>query len=299
MVQERFKTEKDNFETGSVESGSPFNLHYLVEHQTGGADFTYETEKDNFETGSVESGSPFNLQYIESESMEDKYAYEEYKEYIHSQKETIQNTDFYKPGPAESGSPFNLQYIESESMEDKYAYEEYINSQKEAIQNTDFYKSEHLIKARDFELFSSEVQDQEFRDVPAEIASDSENKFQKYMQNKGDNRYFENLLSDPKFEGNFNQFFETEYGPLISGVQNEFEKLSNYVNRNSDPGMNYEDIQSLIDSFEVEPEHLFGGLGKLAKAIVNKGKKLIKKGLKVASKVGNILLSWSFNQDNN
>jgi len=280
MTQERFKfkTEQDYFEVSSGESANPFNLTYLTSQQTGNNKSTYETEQDYFEVSSGESANPFNLTYLTSQQTGNNKSTYETEE------------DYFEVGSGESANPFNLKYINNESMEitgpDNYSYKEFSQEAEEA---TDFYKEENLFNFREFEIFSNEVQDQEFKNALDEIASDSENKFQSFMQqNQGDSRYFENMLADPNFERNFDQFFETEYNkPLIAGVQNEFERLSNYVEQNSHPGMNYEDIQSLIDSFEVEPEYFFGlgKLAKLGKSIVNKGIKLAKGGLKLASKV--------------
>jgi hypothetical protein len=287
MTQERFKfkTEQDYFEVGSGESANPFNLTYLTSQQTGNNKSTYETEQDYLEVGSGESENPFNLTYLTSQQTgNNKSTYETEQDYL-------------EVGSGESANPFNLEYINNESMEitgpDNYSYREFY---PEAEETADFYKVENLFNLREFEIFSNEVQDQEFKNALDEIASDSENKFQSFMQqNQGDSRYFENMLADPNFERNFDQFFEIEYGSGITEVKNELDRLTNYVEQNSHPGMNYEEVQSLIDSFEVEPEHFFGKLAKLGKSIVNKGIKLAKGGLKlaskVASKVGKTLLA--------
>jgi hypothetical protein len=247
--------------------------------------FKFKTEQDYFEVGSGESANPFNLTYLTSQQTDNNK----------STYETEQ--DYFEVGSGESENPFDLKYINNESMEitgpDNYSYREFSQEAEEA---TDFHEVENLFNFREFGIFSNEVQDQEFKNALDEIASDSENKFQSFMQqNQGDSRYFENMLADPNFERNFDQFFEIEYGSGITEVKNEFDRLTNYVEQNSHPGMNYEEVQSLIDSFEVEPEHFFGKLAKLGKSIVNKGIKLAKGGLKlaskVASKVGKTLLA--------
>ena len=177
MKGDRFKTEQSYFETDSPENESPFNLHYQTNHQMARSESAIGTEQSYFETDSPENESPFNLHYQTNHQM--------------AKSESAIGTEqsYFETDSPENESPFNLHYIKNESPEisslDKPDFEEksseigtagayedyltdyvkYIYGYKEIPSKSDFYKAENLLKARDFEIFSNEIHDSEFKTV--------------------------------------------------------------------------------------------------------------------------------------
>ena len=89
-----------------------------------------------------------------------------------------------------------------------------------------------------------------------------------------------------------NNFSEVNYRPLIEGIDNEIDKLSRHLEENLSPEMNYGQVQSVIESFQIEPEQFLGRIGRAAtsfakkavKGIKNVAKKIAAPALKLALK---------------
>ena len=143
---------------------------------------------------------------------------------------------------------------------------------------------------RNFEIFSNMIHDFEFSQLLGQIASEAEDRFQNFMYKRDDAGEFEESLNSPDFESKFDGFFEVSYRPLVNGVENEIDRLSQHINQNLKSDTNYEDANKLVESFQVEPEQLFG-----LDTIINKVKKGVTGVVNVAKDVGAKLvasLSW-------
>lgn len=194
---------------------------------------------------------------------------------------------YARVGPEELESPFKLSYTQTEMVEgekDSEAFEGASTPFKE-----DFLVSSEgrtierpLDKDFEFELFVSQAHDAEFEETLAELAGEAESEFARYTGTSE----LEQALAQPDFEVRFDQFFDSEYGPLAQRLEMEVDRFSAYLNQNIRSDMEIEEIESVIEGFQVaEPEQFFGRIKKAIKKIGKGIAAVAKKGLDIAKKV--------------
>jgi hypothetical protein len=268
VTGDRFRTETNYFDTiiadnetfDDNETLSPFKLQYLSNELMERESPEYGSNSNHFETNIGDSDnetfSPFKLQYLSNELMERENP----------------NTNAYLSFSPDRGIDFQDNGKSSE-----------INSMSE-IRENEFVENEN-----DLEIFHNEIHDLEFTELIGQIASEAEDKFQNFMSENGSTGAMEDFLQDANHESNFDQFFETNYMPLVKGTENQIDRMSQYIVNNFSPETNYEDAKTIIESFQVEPEQLFG-IGK----IINKVKKgltgVVNTAKSVAAKAGGLVL---------
>jgi hypothetical protein len=221
----------------------------------------FKTSTNYFESNVSENETPFKLQYLQGELKEETYY----------------------PGELEN---YNRQYVDQE-ITDTNPFKKDLLLASEINTVPDIY-NEHLFENYgDFELFSNEIHDLEFSDMLGQISSEAEEKFQNFINNNSNSpgRELDESLADPNFESTFDQFFETTYGPLAYKLENEIDRLSAHIQQNIHPGMSYEGAQSAIESFQVEPDQLFGSIGKFLNKVKKGVSTVLKKGASIAKAV--------------
>jgi hypothetical protein len=210
-------------------------------------------------------------------------------------------------------TPFKLQYIQTEVMEEENpadyesSYESASSSDGfvESLFREDYLESgekkqELLVDAvgsaiegqlsfdAELALFSSETHDQGFSNLLADLASEAEENFANFGANAGYGTELGEILEKTDFESKFDQFFETQYGPLADNMENQFDRFSAHLEQHLQPDMTFEEAAAAIESFQVVEPEQFLGLGKIGKAfnkVKNIASSVIKKGIDVAKKV--------------
>jgi hypothetical protein len=260
MTIDRFKTDTEFLETNVSDDETPFKLSYLFNESNDKEDAIYPLNNAEFlETNVSDDETPFKLSYLFNESNEN---------ILHDQSMSFESN------------------TEENYGSDRSNYE--MSFTMETIPDSLTSQSQFENTAIEFERFSNEIHDLEFRDFLDQIVNEAEEQFQNFMSEKGEQANLEEHLVAQNFTSNFDQFFELKYRPIVDGVNNEIDRLSKHLEQNLHDGSDYETINRVVDSFHVEQDQLFG-IG----SIVNKVKKTVQ-GVKnlaknVVSKVGKLI----------
>ncbi len=184
-------------------------------------------------------------------------------------------------------SPFRLSYTQPEtvaSQKESETFEAVSSPFKEEllVSGEGGVPEQPLEKDFEFELFASQVHDTEFEEALAELAGGAEAEFSRYTGAT----QLEQALVQPDFDSKFDQFFDSEYGPMTQQLEMEMDRLSSYLSENIRSDMDFDKIEGIIENFQVaEPELFFGRIKKAIKKIGKGIAAVAKKGLSIAKKV--------------
>ena len=188
----------------------------------------------------------------------------------------IQYSQTEKETEYESALQSNQISYESE-LENPFVQSE--RGDSEQYEQEQFANVHELDKEDEFELFSNFVHDTEFEQLITDLVTESEPKFVNYL--RADNpslTELEQALKVPDIETKFDHFFTTSYDPLANKISSEVDRFSSYLSENLHPEMDFENAQEVIDRFEViEPEQLFGRIGRFLKKVGKAASSTIKK----------------------